>query len=149
MKRTAFNFFAALSLPFFLLSGAMWVRSHWQDDHLRIHGDWFFDSDRGSLSVEKWELLKPDPFSEHLYSKLSPASPWPAITVPVSGARIYYVSAAVWTGVLPFLCLLAWALERQMKIESARFCAKCGYDLHATPDRCRECGLIPVRSGNN
>ena len=59
---------------------------------------------------------------------------------------------AIVPGWLPVAVLAAAPLARQIvdarrrrRARSAR-CARCGYDLRATPDRCPECGAIPVQT---
>jgi hypothetical protein len=43
---------------------------------------------------------------------------------------------------------LAWSaafVGRRRRKRRGRLCAKCGYDLRASPDRCPECGTVPAR----
>jgi hypothetical protein len=47
--------------------------------------------------------------------------------------------------VLP-ACWLIGAFRRRRRKRDARFCARCGYDLRATPDRCPECGTVATTS---
>jgi predicted Zn-ribbon and HTH transcriptional regulator len=53
---------------------------------------------------------------------------------------------------VPMVVLLAvaWYLRASDRRRFLRHfrgkCAKCGYDLRATPDRCPECGAVPPQS---
>jgi hypothetical protein len=52
--------------------------------------------------------------------------------------RVPYYAETVLAAVLP----LVWLLRRRAARRLGH-CPKCGYDLRATPDRCRECGMVP------
>lgn len=53
--------------------------------------------------------------------------------------------AALLFGVLPGWRAFLW-VERRRRLRRSREgrCDQCGYDLRATPDRCPECGTVPV-----
>lgn len=57
----------------------------------------------------------------------------------------YNRGIAIHWGLLTALsgALLAVLLMRRRRIARPGFCAACGYDLRATPDRCPECGATP------
>jgi hypothetical protein len=59
--------------------------------------------------------------------------------------RLPHWSLFVATAVLPTLLLLHhWRDIRQKS--RIGLCARCGYDLRATPDRCPECGRVPTKA---
>jgi hypothetical protein len=62
-----------------------------------------------------------------------------------SDLNLPYWVPAVLAGVLPLL----WTIDALRRLHARRrmlvgHCGKCGYDLRATPERCPECGTVPV-----
>ena len=51
-------------------------------------------------------------------------------------------SVCALTSVLPIAAALLW--RRQRRLHLTGVCRVCGYDLRATPDRCPECGAVPL-----
>jgi len=54
---------------------------------------------------------------------------------------LLFLSAAIWP--LTSLTLLHRRRASRRHLARAGCCAKCGYDLRASPDRCPECGALP------
>jgi len=50
-------------------------------------------------------------------------------------------------GGVVLLAYRLWLAYRARRRVRENHCAACGYDLRATPDRCPECGSVPIRPG--
>lgn len=74
---------------------------------------------------------------------VDPASNWRyhdnSVAVP-----LVYLWAAVTAGIVAPL-LYARALAKREAMKLAGLCVACGYDLRVTPDRCPECGVVPMK----
>jgi hypothetical protein len=110
------------------------------------------ERDRLWFYVPYWEMEQPpEVFSNG----------WPTIgKLDVKGIELYYVSVSngrqtwwnLWidawapaaiTGLLPAAWIWRKVRRRQKRLVGC--CSVCGYDLRATPDRCPECGTIPLQ----
>ena len=81
-----------------------------------------------SLSSGKWHI-----FGHHVwynYTRFGNLHTW---AIPLW-------QLALLTAVLPAY----WFYRRRTQTDQLHLCAKCGYDLRATPERCPECGAVPA-----
>jgi hypothetical protein len=64
----------------------------------------------------------------------------------LQGQDAWYLMAPIWAIelVLVVASILSLRSRRHSQRPGPGKCAKCGYDLRATPDRCPECGSVPA-----
>jgi hypothetical protein len=156
MIRRMFTILSALSLVLCVATCGLWVRSYSVTDYL----SWNEDRPAGlTLSRGRfvgWRSYDEQwpahfrPFHEVYRQPLVEQVPWGfAITMSSFGsARYYYFPTWFPTSIFAVLPT-AWAVFRGRLgrgVQGDR-CRICGYDLRATPDRCPECGAIPVANG--
>jgi hypothetical protein len=94
----------------------------------------------GSIPPWRWmggwvHLSKSGPFPELVHTD-------PKMSSAFRNGRIPLWPAALLFAILPAFWLML--RRRQSRRRRLRLCAKCGYDLRATPDHCPECGYQQV-----
>jgi hypothetical protein len=66
-----------------------------------------------------------------------------------TGVDYYHVVAISYAWLLFLGCLMPAVFllsqARRKRRQQLNLCSECGYDLRATPDRCPECGTVPVK----
>jgi len=166
--RWLFTLAAAVSLVLFLATAVMWVRSYFVLDDL------LYASDRGgSGSYYSYRLSSIDGCLRVGWSRrpylsagepgfyggvsLPPRQPWMSPLQPggCSFAKFYFlyrdldvngqhtdVALPYWFLAVILIIFPIWRLVR--RTPRGGCCAKCGYDLRATPERCPECGIAPA-----
>jgi hypothetical protein len=158
MKKRLPKTLTVLSLLFLVAVLVLWLRSYWRSDavefsrggsRLRVV------SEAGRLRLDNAPQLDAE-WARHVASlerTLPPRHPamvrlrgeagQPAGTRPsLSNAAYFQYSvpaavAALAAGLLPGALLIRLFVSRRVR---AGLCARCGYDLRATPGRCPECG---------
>lgn len=173
VKNRLIAFSAFVSLLVCLLMGGLWVRSLWSADFLSYTANhrsapgfsvYSLDSIHGSIHFGGMTTPSELPSEYKEGFKLERHK---AADVRVAGDYLGFgyvarvatgSSAAFWELWMPnwFLILalalpaIPWLFSRyRLSIRQRRLargqCADCGYDLHATPDRCPECGVEPTK----
>jgi hypothetical protein len=81
---------------------------------------------------------------------------WSALaggTIYDHSGRVFFITVDYWLIIILGAAPLLWwgirSKNRAGKRAKPGSCLHCGYDLRATPDRCPECGNVPVDAENS
>lgn len=117
------------------ISGPPYVRAGFHHDS---YGSMSYYGISGNPTYIHWKRLG---FMVHTYQNLFYTS---------SGTAVVYhdrsIAAPCWFLSCLFTVVPAtFIIRRYRRRTEPGHCAQCGYDLRATPDRCPECGMIPLK----
>ena len=171
MRLRLFNFMAGVSLLLSVATVALWARSYWHLDDVRLFPNpqrfWLLRSADGRLHLQQtwasgpfWQGFRTEYVSGQLGSAVYSNLPFQwriagfgygQLTVP-SGtnltltAHVYlmpHAFAAMVFAIVPALWLGARLRHRTRRARlAADLCARCGYDLRASSERCPQCGTV-------
>jgi hypothetical protein len=154
---------AAASMILCLVMFALWVRSYMVVDEFQLnlpaHSEHTLESNAGILQLTlRWWPKDSRPVLFGVFHGILPRLPtggWgPQFAFVPGNPYGYYASwkrvrVPFWavflaSGVLP----MSWLVRAVARSAMHRpgYCAQCGYDLRATPERCPECGTPAVAS---
>jgi hypothetical protein len=105
-------------------------------------------TDTIDLQRHRWTLFAyPDGHQLSYYAEPNPLGFAAADSGPNPVVRVRVVVVPLWTIMLTATVLPAITFGSRIRTRlrsSSGVCARCGYDLRATPDRCPECGTTPA-----
>ena len=137
-----------LSLIGLLLSVSAWVMSYWGVERIVPSGAGTVTFNRGCLTFGRWDIMLTPPVSIAqpvwvIHEFWGFRTNWlPRYSNTITG---WIVRLPLWIPSASFGCvlLLCWLPgRRQSKRAAQGLCAKCGYDLRASKDRCPECNTL-------
>ncbi len=164
-RRWLFNGFAGVSLLLCVATLSLWARSHFVSDVLNYTTfRWRFDLRSGIGHVEATLLIGQNKYSQFLWLHRTYSEQRRIGWSQVDGfggfyfrkIDLYLSSIGIfYTMGVPHWFLAAvfsigpgcWFFRRLRirKFGRQGYCASCGYDLRATPQRCPECGTVPTK----
>jgi hypothetical protein len=165
MRRRLFALLSALSLLLCVATCVLWVRSYLGSDYVSLTTgfdntypafsqrywikEYTVEAASGRVRIQSRRLRSEYPPSQSTWHLSWSSDPHLGFGAYLGGGKhtvARYVFPLWWpvmvTGLMP--TLFVFTRRHRNRRFGNSFCARCGYDLRATPDRCPECGTVPI-----
>jgi hypothetical protein len=147
--RWIFSSLTVISLLLLIATVALWLRGYHVTDEFIWNRQTVPDAHFGS--IDHFQRLASS-HGRFIYENaaipaLYPPNGWKSVSADGyvgfgTGLSVPAVYLAIIAGFLPLVWTFREITRRAQKVGG---CPVCGYDLRATPDRCPECGTIPLK----